>query len=103
VPVAELAAWLEQRAGRPVACLGARVPDVGSAARLEADLRSGLNHVRRQKDAVELARMRAAERATRAGFAAIAALIEPGRSERELQIELEAALFRNGADFLAFA
>jgi Xaa-Pro aminopeptidase len=62
-----------------------------------------LNHVRRQKDAVELARMRAAERATRAGFAAIAALIEPGRSERELQIELEAALFRNGADFLAFA
>ena len=102
VPVAQLAAWLEQRKGRPVACLGAAVPDVASAAQLEADLRYGLNHVRRQKDAVELARMRAAEGATRAGFAAIAPLIEPGRSERELQIELEAALFTGGADFLAF-
>jgi Xaa-Pro aminopeptidase len=102
VPVAELAAWLEQRKGRSLACLGAAVPDVGSAAQLEADLRYGLNHVRRQKDAVELARMRAAERATRAGFAQVAPLIEPGRSERELQIELEAAFFRGGADFLAF-
>jgi Xaa-Pro aminopeptidase len=46
--------------------------------------------------------MRAAERATRAGFAAAASLIEPGRSERELQIELEAAFFRHGADLLAF-
>jgi Xaa-Pro aminopeptidase len=102
VPVAELAAWLERRKGRPVARLGAAVPDVASADQLEADLRYGLNHIRRQKDAVELARMRAAERATRAGFAQVAPLIEPGRSERELQIELEAAFFRNGADFLAF-
>jgi Xaa-Pro aminopeptidase len=102
VPVSGLAAWLEQRKGRPVACLGAAVPEVASVGELEADLRYGLNHVRRQKDAVELERMRAAERATRAGFAAIVPLIEPGRSERELQIELEAAFFRNGADFLAF-
>jgi Xaa-Pro aminopeptidase len=102
VPVAELAAWLEQRKGRPVGCLGAAVKDVASATELEADLRYGLNHVRRQKDAVELTRMRAAEQATRAGFAAVAPLIEPGRSERELQIALEAAFFRNGADSLAF-
>jgi Xaa-Pro aminopeptidase len=46
--------------------------------------------------------MRAAEGATRDGFARVAPLIEPGRSERELQIELEAAFFRGGADFLAF-
>jgi Xaa-Pro aminopeptidase len=46
--------------------------------------------------------MRAAERATSAGFAAVAPLIEPGRTERELQIELEAAFFRNGGDSLAF-
>ena len=102
VPVADLAAWLEQRKGRPLACLGAALPGVASDAQLEADLRYGLNHVRRQKDAVELSRMRVAERATRAGFAAVAPLIEPGRSERELQIELEAAFFRDGADFLAF-
>jgi Xaa-Pro aminopeptidase len=102
VPISELGGWLEQRKDRPVGCLGAGVPEATSAAELEADLRYGLNHIRRQKDALELARMRAAERATRAGFAAIATLIEPGRSERELQIELEAAFFRNGADFLAF-
>jgi Xaa-Pro aminopeptidase len=102
VPVTELAAWLEHRKGRPVARLGAAVPDVASVAQLEGDVRYGLNHVRRQKDDVELARMRAAERATRAGFAQVVPLIEPGRSERELQIELEAAFFRGGADFLAF-
>jgi Xaa-Pro aminopeptidase len=102
VPLAELAAWLERRRGRPLACLGVALPDVASAAQLEADLRYGLNHVRRRKDAVELERMRAAERATRAGFAQVAPLIEPGRSERELQIELEVAFFRGGADFLAF-
>jgi Xaa-Pro aminopeptidase len=101
-PVAELAAWLERRKGRPVACLGAPVPDVVSADQLDADLPYGLNHVRRQKDSVELDRMLAAKRATRAGFAHVAPLIEPGRSEHELQIELEAAFFRGGADFLAF-
>jgi Xaa-Pro aminopeptidase len=102
LPVADLAAWLERRKERPLACLGAPVRDVASAAELEADLRYGLNYVRRQKDSIELERMRAAERATRAGFAHVAPLIEPGRSERELQIELEAAFFRGGGDFLAF-
>ena len=102
VPVAELGGWLERRKGRPVAALGAGVPHVGSDAQLEADLRYALNEVRRRKDEVELERMRAAERATRAGFAQVAPLIEPGRSERELQIELEAAFFRGGADSLAF-
>ena len=46
--------------------------------------------------------MRAAEHATSAGFAAVAQLLEPGRTEREVQIELEAEFFRHGADFLAF-
>jgi Xaa-Pro aminopeptidase len=41
--------------------------------------------------------MRAAERATKAGFAAAASLVEPGRTEREVQIELEAEFFRSGA------
>lgn len=102
VPISKLAGWLEERKGRPIACLGAPSPGVSSDAALEADLRYGLNRVRRPKDAVELGRMRAAERATRAGFAAIAPLLERGRTERELQIELEAEFFRNGADFLAF-
>jgi Xaa-Pro aminopeptidase len=65
-------------------------------------LRSGLNEIRRRKDDVELERMRRAEAATRAGFAAVVPLIRPGVGERELQIELEASFLRNGADTLAF-
>lgn len=102
VPVSQLDSWLEERKGRRIACLGAAVGGVSSDTVLESDLRYALNHVRRQKDAVELSRMREAERATRAGFAAIVPLLEPGRTEREVQIELEAAFFRNGGDFLAF-
>jgi Xaa-Pro aminopeptidase len=46
--------------------------------------------------------MRIAAEATRAGFAELVALIEPGRSERELQVALEAAFMLGGGDFLAF-
>lgn len=91
-PIDELEHWL---AGRPVRHLGATLePDV--------ELRDALIRVRRPKDELELARMRAAERATRAGFAELVPLIEPGRTEYELQIALEAAFLRNGGDFLAF-
>lgn len=99
----ELAGWLEARAGRPVACLGAsfeQAPPHDEA--LSEQLRRELNQLRRAKDELELERMRFAERATAAGFARLLELIEPGRTERELQIELEAEFFRHGADDLAF-
>jgi len=102
VPVSELGGWLAKRGERRVAVLGAPVPDVAPADALATALRYELNLVRRRKDAVELGRMRAAERATRAGFLAIPEVIEPGRTEREVQIALEAEFFRNGGDFLAF-
>ena len=99
---AELPEWMEARRGRRCGCLGAAVPGISSDARLEEELRYGLTEVRRPKDEVELARMRSAAQATRAGFVGLEPLIEPGRSERELQIELEALFFRAGADALAF-
>jgi Xaa-Pro aminopeptidase len=102
VPVAELAAWLGKREDRRIAVLGSRVEAIASDQELESQLRSELNHVRRVKDEVELSRMRQAERVTAAGFAAIAPLLGPGRTERQLQIELEATFLRNGADHLAF-
>jgi Xaa-Pro aminopeptidase len=110
VPLKELETWVGRRDGRPLANLGAPVPGLVSyedpgldgGAELTAELRRCLNHVRRQKDGVELERMRAAERATAAGFAAIVPLLHAGRTEREIQIELEAEFFRRGADFLAF-
>jgi Xaa-Pro aminopeptidase len=102
VPVAELAQWLAARRGREIVNLGEPVGGVAQADGLTAELRRHLNHVRRAKDAVELARMRLAERATSAGFAAIVPLLSAGRSEREIQIELEAEFLRRGADALAY-
>jgi Xaa-Pro aminopeptidase len=101
-PAAELEAWLADRRGRPVAGLGAPVAGVDCDEELTNELRYALNHVRRQKDELELARMRVAEQATAAGFAAVQPLLVPGSTERQVQIELEAEFFRSGADFLAF-
>jgi Xaa-Pro aminopeptidase len=100
--VSELERWLAERRDRSFACLGSPVAGVPTNETLETELRYALNHVRRQKDELELERMRVAERATSAGFAAVQPLLVPGKTEREIQIELEAELFRNGADFLAF-
>ena len=101
-PIDELEPWLEARSGGRLACLGVPVPELDRDGDLEEQLRTLLNELRRAKDDVELERMRRAEEATRAGFAAVVPLIRPGASERELQIELEAAFFRGGADALAF-
>ena len=98
----DLPGWLEARRGARIANLGAPVPGIESDAGLEADVRYALNRIRRVKDEVEIERMRQAERATRAGFATAAALIAPGVSERQLQVEIEAAFLRNGADRLAY-
>jgi Xaa-Pro aminopeptidase len=101
-PITEFVAWLSARRERPIAGLGAPVSAVAPAAELTAEVRSALNYVRRPKDAVELERMRTAERATSAGFAALGDLLSPGRTEREVQIELEAEFLRHGADRLAY-
>jgi Xaa-Pro aminopeptidase len=98
----ELARWLAARQGRRVAALGAPVASLESDEALTRDLRYELEAVRRPKDAVEIDRMRAAERATRAGFTAIRPLLRQGTTEREIKIELEASFLRNGADGLAF-
>ena len=52
-------------------------------------LRLQLSAVRRPKDAVELERMRAAQRATRAAFAHVAEFLADGVTERQAQIELD--------------
>lgn len=98
----ELDAWLGSRAGRSIAGLG--VPPTGRRfdSRLTGELRFGLSHVRRTKDRVELERMRIAERATSAGFRAVATTLIEGASEREAQIELEAEAYRHGGDAMAY-
>jgi Xaa-Pro aminopeptidase len=88
--------------GRPVACLGVAPGGVDFDADLSRELELALASVRRRKDAVELDRMRFAERATRAALEAVIPLLRAGTTEREAQIELEAEAFRNGADAMAY-
>jgi Xaa-Pro aminopeptidase len=94
--------WLATRARRPVACLGVPAQDVGCDADLSRELEVALASVRRRKDEVELDRMRAAERATRAAFRVVVPLLREGVTERAAQIELEAEAFRAGADGMAY-
>jgi Xaa-Pro aminopeptidase len=99
---AELADWLASRGARPTAWLGAAPADARSSATAVENLRAGLNRVRRPKDPLELERMRIAALATRAAFAAAVPFLRDGVSEREVQIELETAAFRGGADAMAY-
>ena len=103
--VAELPEWLHVggRARRAV-WLGVPRPDlpVGGGDQLTERLRLQLSAARRPKDAVELERMRGAQRATRAAFARVAELLADGVTERQAQIELEAAAFRHGAAAMGY-
>jgi Xaa-Pro aminopeptidase len=114
--VDELPAWLQDggRARRAV-WLGvpsAGMPGAGGAGdgpgggpggdQLTERLRLQLSAARRPKDAVELERMRAAQRATRAAFARVAEFLADGVTERQAQIELEAAAFRHGAAAMGY-
>jgi len=101
-PVSELGSWLEKRRSRRVAQLGAPVANIASDGAVASELRTRMDRVRRRKDALELARMRRAADATRAGFADAVPFIAPGISERALQIEIEAGFFRHGADTVAY-
>lgn len=96
-PMALFKSWLNARAGRPKAGLGAPVRGVDFDPLRSALIRPHFLHARRSKDAAELALLRRAAAATAAGFAAIQPWLRSGTSERTLQIEIEAAFFRAGA------
>jgi Xaa-Pro aminopeptidase len=105
VPLGQLTVWLGARRERSVGCLGApprRELEVRCDPALSADLRLALDAVRRPKDEIELERMRVAERATSAAFAAAVPALVPGSTERSVQVELETAALRAGADAMAY-
>ncbi|MGH2891779.1 MAG: aminopeptidase P N-terminal domain-containing protein [Solirubrobacteraceae bacterium] len=102
VAATDLSGWVDARRGRPLACLGARPGGIGCDPALGPELRLDLDSVRRPKDEVELERMRVAERATAAGFAAAVPLMVEGSTERSVQVELELAALRAGADAMAY-
>ncbi len=101
-PLSGLPAWLAGRRGRPVAVLGAGLPDVRGDEKLTAEVGERLLQARRPKDEVELERMRRAAAATARGFASVQRLLQPGVTERAIQVELEVEFSRGGGERTAF-
>ena len=96
-PLAALPAWLTDRRARPLALLGAPLPGVCGDNALTVKVREAFTHARRPKDGHELPTLRRSAAAAAAGYARAAALIDPGVTERTVQIELEAEFCRHGA------
>lgn len=97
-----LGAWLATRRGRPVAMLGCELPGQRHDPARSISLREKLTHARRPKDEVELTRIRAAARATAAGYAGIRGVLRPGISERCVAFYLETEFRRAGAEGPAY-
>ena len=100
--VAGLSGWLNRYAGAGIATLGSPVRGVKSDDELAADMRVRLDTVRRRKDSAEVELLERAVKATAAGHAKAREVIKPGISERHIQIELEAEMFRQGADAVGY-
>jgi len=95
-PLAGFEPWLAARAKRPIAQLGAPRNGVVANAALTAKVREAFSHARRVKDGAEMALIRRATAASTRGFAKVREILQPGLTERALQIELEAEFFRGG-------
>jgi len=117
-PLEELGDWLGRRAGRPAALLGnsdllerpagyGLHPEQLAMLALDGELSERLSGVvvaaRRAKDDVELDLMRAAAVATWAGHRAALEGARAGMSERALQVEIDHALQRAGAERPAYS
>ncbi len=96
--VARLEPWLTARRGRTVVNLGAPLRGVRSDEARTTTVREKFSAARRPKDAAEVDLLRQAATATAAGYTAAREHLRPGVTERALQIELEAAFYRAGAD-----
>ena len=96
--VAELPAWLEKRGGRPLAVVGANHAQYSGDQLLSQRICREIQHLRRPKDAGEVALVSRAIEASARGYARVPEWIQPGVSEREIAIRLEAEFFLGGAD-----
>jgi Xaa-Pro aminopeptidase len=95
--LAKFPAWFESRRHRRIVMLGAPLRGIIADDLLTDEVRERYKHARRAKEPAEIALMQRGAAITAAGYAAIQPLLQPGVSERTLQIELEAQFFRGGA------
>ena len=100
--VESLKEWLKERDGRPIAVIGAQLEGVVADLDTTELAQSWLDSARRPKDEAELEILERAVHATAHGFARVREAIRPGMTERALQIELENAMYRHGADGVGF-
>jgi Xaa-Pro aminopeptidase len=100
--VAELPDWLSRLGDRSVAALGSLITGVEADPELSDAARHHLDAVRRPKDAAEITLLRRAVAATVVGHRKAREVIRPGVTEREIRIEIEAAMFRAGADGVGY-
>lgn len=96
-PIEDLEPWLNARSGRKLAWLGSAKDGEGDEE-FAKHARTALTHARRSKDEHEIQIIREAVAATQAGHGEAARAIRPGVTERQVQIEIEAAFFRAGGD-----
>ena len=100
--VATLQEWLKARDGDPLAVVGAQIEGITADSDASERAQEWLDVARRPKDAAELEILEQAVTATARGFAKVRDAIRPGMTERALQIEIESAMYRSGADGLGF-
>lgn len=104
-PISGLMPWLEERQNRPKAVLGApepRLQGLNSDRTAVAKYEEAILHARRPKDRAEVESMQKACAATIAGHERARAFAQPGVSEREIQIELEAECYRRGGEAMGY-
>ncbi|MCC6138936.1 MAG: aminopeptidase P N-terminal domain-containing protein [Bdellovibrionaceae bacterium] len=104
-PISELDGFLKKHDFKKIFSLGqlarASVDRGGTDIELLA-LKTKMDRVRRVKDAEEVALVRKVAAAATAGFKTIQELLHVGMTERQLQVEYEAEIFRNGAHGLPY-
>jgi Xaa-Pro aminopeptidase len=93
----EFEPWLKERDGRKLRWLG-----VPKDSEPDEELRLTYLHARRNKDNAEIELVKRAVRATAAGHAVALEMMRSGVTERQVQIEIEAAFYRGGADGLGY-
>jgi len=100
--VANLTAWIRTQKDRKIVSAGVGVEGIDGKSELAQEMAFRLDVVRRHLDAAELAVIEKAVLATEAGHQKACEVIEPGVTERYVQIALEAEMMRNGADEMGY-
>ena len=75
---------------------------IGNAARLSHGASSVLSEIRAIKDGLEIQKIANAQKITDAAFEHILSIMSPSMTEREIALELEFFMRKNGADAMAF-